>query len=195
MVTIGAVYDVCAMIAPIPIARAQAMSATNGDLTPRQERFCQECAIDLNATGAARRAGYSEKTAHVQGPRLSANVRVAARIDQLQIEATKRNEITADRVLQMLIESYRDAKAANQHGPAVRAVELLGKHLAMFVDRQQVSEVGSLSYEQLIEQIAEGDPERRAMAQKLFTKVPRSFEEGANDHTRNLAGRSRRGER
>ncbi len=187
MVAIGAVYDICAIIAPTPIARARAMTVTTDGLTAKQAQFCEEYAIDLNATAAARRAGYSEKTSHVQGPRLLANVRVAARIDQLQIEATKRNEITVDRVLQMLIDSYRDAKAANQHGPAVRAAELLGKHLAMFVDRQQVSEFESLSHEQLIEQIAEGDPERRAMAQKLFPKVPRSFEEGANEHTRNLA--------
>ncbi len=161
------------------------MSATNGDLTPRQERFCQEYTIDLNATGAARRAGYSEKTAHVQGPRLSANVRVAARIDQLQIEATKRNEITVDRVLQMLIDSYRDAKAANQHGPAVRAAELLGKHLAMFVDRQ-ITGQESMTREQIIEQISEGDPTRHKLAEQLFN-APRNFEEGANQATRKLA--------
>ena len=47
MVAIGAVYDICAIIAPTPIERAQAMTATNGNLTPRQERFCQEYAIDL----------------------------------------------------------------------------------------------------------------------------------------------------
>ncbi len=182
MVAIGAVYDVCAIIAPTPIARAQAMSATNGDLTPRQERFCQEYTIDLNATGAARRAGYSEKTAHVQGPRLLANVRVAARTDQLRKEAAKRSEITTDRVLQMLIDSYGDAKAANQHGPAVRAAELLGKHLAMFVDRQITGEE-TLSREQIIEQLSEGSPERKKLAEKLFN-APRSFEEGANDDTK-----------
>ena len=185
MVAIGAVYDVCAIIAPTPIARAQAMTASTDGLTAKQAQFCEEYAIDLNATAAARRAGYSEKTSHVQGPRLLANVRVAARIDQLQIEATKRNEITVDRVLQMLIDSYHDAKAVKQHGPAVRAAELLGRHLAMFVDRQIISEE-TLSREQIIEQLAEGDPERRKMAEQLFN-TPRSFEEGANEATRKLA--------
>ncbi|HEX2334937.1 MAG TPA: terminase small subunit [Hyphomicrobiaceae bacterium] len=43
-------------------------------LTPKkQKRFCQEYLVDLNATGAARWAGYSAKTAHGQGPRLLAN--------------------------------------------------------------------------------------------------------------------------
>ncbi len=38
--------------------------------------------------------------------------------------------ICAVAVIEMLLKSYKDAKAAGQHGPAVRAVELLGKHLA-----------------------------------------------------------------
>ena len=59
-------------------------------LTPKQERFCQEYLIDLNATGAARRAGYSAKTAHVQGPRLLANVAVASRLAQLQAATAER---------------------------------------------------------------------------------------------------------
>jgi hypothetical protein len=59
---------------------------------------------------------------------------VASRVTELQNEAAKRNEIKVDDVIAMLLESYRDAKAANQHGPAVRAVELLGKRLGMFRD-------------------------------------------------------------
>ena len=39
-------------------------------LTDRQERFCEEYLLDLNATQAAIRAGYSRKTANQQGPRL-----------------------------------------------------------------------------------------------------------------------------
>ncbi len=66
------------------------MSATNGGLTPRQVRFCQEYAIDLNATAAARRAGYSEKTAEQQGSRLFRNVQVKARIAELQDEVAER---------------------------------------------------------------------------------------------------------
>ena len=46
-------------------------------MTPKQERFAQEYMIDLNATQAAIRAGYSAHTADVQGPRLLGNVGVA----------------------------------------------------------------------------------------------------------------------
>ncbi len=161
------------------------MTATNGGLNPRQQRFC-ECFVACgNATQAAKEAGYSDRTAYAQASRLLRNVKVDTRIRELQAAAAKRSEITADRVLQMLIDSYHDAKAAKQHGPAVRAAELLGKYLAMFVDRQITGEE-TLSREQIIEQLAEGDPERRKMARQLFN-APRNFEEGANQATRKLA--------
>lgn len=44
-------------------------------LTPKQQRFVAEYLVDMNATQAAIRAGYSQKTADVQGPRLFGNVR------------------------------------------------------------------------------------------------------------------------
>lgn len=49
-------------------------------LTLKQQRFVEEYLIDLNATQAAIRTGYSAKTAEVQGPRLLGNVRVSAAI-------------------------------------------------------------------------------------------------------------------
>ena len=158
------------------------MAAKNGGLNPRQQRFC-ECFVACgNATQAAKEAGYSDRTAYAQASRLLRNVKVDTRIRELQAAAAKRSEITADRVLQMLIDSYHDAKAAKQHGPAVRAAELLGRHLAMFVDRQLTGE-DTLSREQLIEQLSEGNATRRKLAEQLLS-APRSFEEGANDDTR-----------
>lgn len=69
------------------------------DLTPKQARFVEEYLIDLNATQAAIRAGYSEKTAEQQGPRLLGNVGVAAAIQAAQDKRSERTEINADRVL------------------------------------------------------------------------------------------------
>ena len=46
------------------------------NLTPKQQRFVEEYLIDLNATQAAIRAGYSEKTAQEQSSRLLSNVMV-----------------------------------------------------------------------------------------------------------------------
>ncbi len=66
-------------------------------------------------------------------------------------------------------------------------VELIGKAVGggMFTDRHQVGQ-DVLSREQIIEQLAEGDPERRKLAEQLLN-APRNFEEGANEQTRKLA--------
>ncbi len=48
---------------------------TKGKLTPKQARFVEEYLIDLNATQAAIRAGYSAKTANEQGAQLLVSVR------------------------------------------------------------------------------------------------------------------------
>ena len=71
-------------------------------VTPRQEVFCQEYIIDLIATQAAIRAGYSKRTAGSQGDRLLKKVKIQQRIKNLQSERAKRTEITSDRVLEEL---------------------------------------------------------------------------------------------
>ncbi len=157
------------------------MSATNGGLTPKQQRFCQEYGIDLNATAAARRAGYSEKTAEQQGSRLFRNVQVKARIAELQDEVAERNKLSVDGVVSKLADLRDAAIAAGQMGPAVRAQELIGRTIGAFVDRQLTGQ-DVLTREQLIDQLSEGDPHRRKMAERLLS-APRSFEEGANEAT------------
>ncbi|EGK71919.1 Bacteriophage terminase small subunit [Methyloversatilis universalis FAM5] len=74
------------------------------DLTPRQQRFVDEYLIDLNATQAATRAGYSAKTAASQGERLLRNVDVAAAIAAAKKARTERTEVDADYVLKRMIE-------------------------------------------------------------------------------------------
>jgi phage terminase small subunit len=71
-------------------------------LTPKQQRFADEYLIDLNATQAAIRAGYSGKTAEQQGYQLLQNTSVAAAIAEAQAKRAARTEITADRVLNEL---------------------------------------------------------------------------------------------
>lgn len=71
-------------------------------LTAKQQRFCDEYLIDLNATQAAIRAGYSKKTANEQGARLLVNVSIQKKIFELQKEREKRTEITQDSVLHEL---------------------------------------------------------------------------------------------
>ena len=71
-------------------------------LTPRQERFVQEYLIDLNATAAAIRAGYSVKNADKIGSQLLGKIRVADAINRELAKRSKRTGISQDRVLREL---------------------------------------------------------------------------------------------
>jgi phage terminase small subunit len=127
-------------------------------LTDKQEQFCREYLIDLNATQAAVRAGYSVKTANEQASRLLANVNISSRIGELKAERVERTDITADYVLaglkevaerclqrvpvmkwdyvnkamvQVQDEEGRDVWSFDSQG-ANRSFELLGKHVGVF---------------------------------------------------------------
>ena len=62
-------------------------------LTEKQQRFVDEYLIDLNATQAAIRAGYSAKTADVQGSRMLANVKVQQAISEAMAEQIGRAHV------------------------------------------------------------------------------------------------------
>lgn len=68
-------------------------------LTARQQRFCDEYLIDLNATQAAIRAGYSPKTAEQAASRLLSLVKVSDEINREMAIRSKRTGISQDRVL------------------------------------------------------------------------------------------------
>jgi phage terminase small subunit len=73
-------------------------------VTPKQLAFVDEYLIDLNATQAAIRAGYSKRTANEQGARLLANVSVRSGIETAQAERSQRTKIDSDWVLRTLAE-------------------------------------------------------------------------------------------
>lgn len=73
----------------------------SSNLTPKQEKFVEEYLVDLNATQAAIRAGYSAKTANEQSSRLLANVKVSGAIRAAMQKRSERTEITQDQVLQL----------------------------------------------------------------------------------------------
>lgn len=110
-------------------------------LTPKQQRFVEEYLIDLNATQAAIRAGYSEKNADKIGSQLLGKTRIAASIRDAQEKRTRRTEITADYVLTTIRETVeallndREKNAAN----IFKGSELLGKHIKLFTDKQEIT--------------------------------------------------------
>jgi phage terminase small subunit len=68
-------------------------------LTEKQQRFVEEYLVDLNATQAAIRAGYSVKTADVQGSRMLRNVKVQSAIGEAMALRSRRTGINQDRVV------------------------------------------------------------------------------------------------
>lgn len=74
-----------------------------GKLTDRQKRFCDEYLIDLNATQAAIRAGYSEKYANTNTTKLLQNTNIKEYLQKRQQDRMERTEITQDFVLNELM--------------------------------------------------------------------------------------------
>ena len=68
-------------------------------MTRRQKIFADEYLIDLNATQAAIRAGYSVESAGSLGSELLKKPEIRARVDKAMAERSKRTGINADRVL------------------------------------------------------------------------------------------------
>lgn len=129
------------------------------NLTPKQQRFVDEYLIDLNATQAAIRAGYSAKTANEQGSRLLANVKISDAVKTAQAARAEKTGITQDYVLKSVVDVMERCKqvspvldrrgdpvmvetAEGEMAPAytfnamgvLKGAELLGKHLGMFKD-------------------------------------------------------------
>ncbi len=71
-------------------------------ITGLQALFVQEYIVDLNATAAVERAGYSAKTANAMAGKLMANPKIQSAIARAMKERSARTEITADKVLNEL---------------------------------------------------------------------------------------------
>ena len=148
-------------------------------MTHKQKLFVEEYLIDLNATQAAIRAGYSPKSANEQGARLLANVSISSAVAVALAERSKRTGINADRIIQELAklafinpidvinmesasintDASRDDTAAiasvkvkitpTEDGyiterevktyDKIRALELLGKHVGLYTDKQDIN--------------------------------------------------------
>lgn len=104
-------------------------------LAPKQQRFVEEYLVDLNATQAAIRAGYSVKTANQQGARLLVNVGIQQAIQQAQKERTERIQVTQDSVLEGIIRCTEASEKLEDYKTALKGFELQGRHLGMFTDK------------------------------------------------------------
>lgn len=108
-------------------------------LNDKQRRFAAEYLVDLNATQAAIRAGYAPNSAGVQAHDLLKNPNITALIAEGKQAQAARLEISADDVLSSIIRIRAAAEGEGKHNDALRANELLGKHLRLFTERQEIS--------------------------------------------------------
>ena len=115
-------------------------------LNAKQTLFCKEYLVDLNATQAAVRAGYSAKTARVIGGENLLKPAIAAFIQQAMAERSESTGITADYVLNGIKELTDILSKGEDPKSAYKGFELLGKHLALFSDKvDHTSSDGSMS--------------------------------------------------
>ena len=75
-----------------------------GTLNEKQQRFIDEYLVDLNATQAAIRAGYSAKTAKQQGSRLLTHADIQAAVTERQEQRAERVQVSQDYVLSSILE-------------------------------------------------------------------------------------------
>ncbi len=123
-------------------------------LTPKQSRFVEEYLIDLNATQAAIRAGYSEKTARAIGAENLTKPNIVAALMVAITNRSERTEIDQDWVVERLIEvvdkALQEKEVFDRQGKSTgefrfdsaganRALELLGKHHGMFMNRVKLT--------------------------------------------------------
>jgi len=117
-------------------------------LTDKQSMFCKEYIIDLNATQAAIRAGYSENTARQTGSENMTKPYIIAEVQRLMDKRSEKADITAESILNDILDTRDtcknnmmlmtefgmklDTTAVNGRN---KANELLGKHLKLFTDK------------------------------------------------------------
>lgn len=135
-------------------------------LSDKQRIFVEEYLVDLNATQAAIRAGYSERTASRIGPQLLGKTCVREAIEKAQAKRARRVEVTQDYVINNLVEivertmqrrpvtDRKGEQIIDEEGRAVwcfdaksanKALELLGKHLGIFAEKVKTEVSGGLS--------------------------------------------------
>jgi len=114
------------------------------ELNEKQKAFCEYYIQSLNATEAAKKAGYSEKTASSMGAENLRKPQIKLYIDELLAKMQSERIADAEEVLQYLTDVMRgNVKDQFDLDPTIqdrtRAAELLGRRYKLFVDKQEIS--------------------------------------------------------
>lgn len=108
-------------------------------MNAKRALFVAEYLKDLNATQAAIRAGYSEMTARATGSRLLTFADVRESVNRGQEKLAKRNDITADWVLERIkLEATREDDNST-HSARVAALRMLANHVSVCIEKKQIT--------------------------------------------------------
>jgi len=118
-----------------------------GGLTPRQEKFCLEYMKTGDPEHAFKVAGYKSKRLRAAANRLFEKPLIQIRLNEIREQALKDIKVNAEKVIDRILEVYDAAMQESDYTNANRAMESVGKHLGMFVDRS----------EQKVTQLTKGD--------------------------------------
>lgn len=150
-------------------------------LTPKQKRFVDEYLVDLNATQAAIRAGYSKKTARSSGQRMLTNVDIADAIASAKKERSERTEITIDRVVRELARlGLSDVRKLFDHTGQLKSISELADDTAAMIASIDVSVVGSGEDSEVIKRIKLWD--KNSALDKLMKHLD-GYAPEKHDHT------------
>lgn len=128
----------------------------------RQQKFAEGLVAGKTQTQAAIDAGYSEKSATVQGSIMFRNPDIQRYVQAHRAAAGDKAEVSLEWVLKKLAEEARNAPDA---GDRIKALETLGKALGAFVERSEVHMHGdhtvlAVRAEELMRKVMEApDPE------------------------------------
>jgi phage terminase small subunit len=107
-------------------------------LTGKMKLFVNEYFIDLNATAAVLRAGYKTRDPSKIAVRLMKHPLVKREVETRFEEKKDKADLSAEYVIQKLIDIVEKTENGNPQA-ALRGLELLGKHLGLYRDKQEIS--------------------------------------------------------
>jgi phage terminase small subunit len=111
------------------------------EVSPKAERFVTEYLIDLNATKAAIRAGYSAKSAASIGEENLRKPEIAAAIKAAQSERAENNGMTVDAHLLALKEIRDAAISEGKYSAAATAEVARGKVAGFYVEQVKIEDI------------------------------------------------------
>ena len=137
-------------------------------LNERQNKFCLEYLKDFNATQAAKRAGYSERSAKVTAAKMLTNANLLKRIDELKMKQVKKSELKIEAIIKELMK----IGFAKVDGDKIKtcdklkALEMLGKYLGMF-NKEKINVIPKINFiTNLKEDVKPGEEEKTVGGQQ-----------------------------